>query len=771
MPSPQLAPLVAPGRLREFFAPRSIAVVGASDTSGWARFVAAGSKAAGFGGPLIPVHPVHSTVWGSPAVRSLRDLAEPVDLAFIMAPAGAVEDVLDDAAAAGVRNVIVLASGYREVGDQGRAQEDRLIARAAGHGITLLGPNCLGFVNAHARAAPFALTVPPSLQAGPVGIALQSGALGGVVLAFAHAHAIGVSTLATMGNEAMIATTDVLEYLVEDDATRVICLFLEQISDPVRFAAAAERAGRAGKPVVVLKVGASQAGRQAALAHTGAVAGDDAVVGAVLRQLNVIRVTSLEELLCTGALLGYGRRPAGRRMGVVTTSGGACDLIADRATAESIEIPPFAPETEAAITPHVPPFAAVRNPIDVTGYFLANRRTAALTAVDHVLDAVVADPGIDFVLFTGLTLPDARPDDEVLAGMLAERARWVGERIASAPVPVIPVGHTCVNLSRYGRELLDASGIHLLPGIDLGMTALGHALRWLENRADHDAEAGNAHRNTGLAGDPRDAVGAGDAGLVRSTGPGDGAADPGEPWSEAAARDLLASSGVPVVPGELVNSADDAVAAARRLGPPVVLKVCSAQIVHKSDVGGVAVGPGTEEEIRAAYARVRAAGEAVPGARIDGVLVSPMRTGGVELIAGVTADPTFGPVLAVGLGGVWVEVLRDTSLRMLPVDPGEVKRMLAELRGSPLLTGGRGVRPVDLDALAEVICLVGDTAARLDGSLRALEVNPLWADGNRIEALDVLVVTSGRPGRAGPSRGAAGPGWVGGNLGRSEPGA
>ena len=767
MPSPQLAPLVAPGRLREFFAPRSIAVVGASDTSGWARFVAAGSKAAGFGGPLIPVHPVHSTVWGQPAVPSLRDLTEPVDLAFIMAPADAVGGVLDDAAAAGVRNVIVLASGYREVGDKGRAQEDRLIARAAGHGITLLGPNCLGFVNAHARAAPFALTVPPSLQAGPVGIALQSGALGGVVLAFAHAHAIGVSTLATMGNEAMIATTDVLEYLVEDEATRVICLFLEQISDPVRFAAAAERAGRAGKPVVVLKVGASQAGRQAALAHTGAVAGDDAVVGAVLRQLNVIRVTSLEELLCTGALLGYGRRPAGRRMGVVTTSGGACDLIADRATAEAIEIPPFAPETEAAITPHVPPFAAVRNPIDVTGYFLANRRTAALTAVDHVLDAVVADPGIDFVLFTGLTLPDARPDDEALAGMLAERARWLGERIASAPVPVIPVGHTCVNLSRYGRELLDANGIHVLPGIDLGMTALGHALRWLENRADPDAEAGNVHRNTGLAGDARDAWDAGeagDAGLVRSAGPGAGAADPGEPWSEAAARDLLASSGVPVVPGELVNSADDAVAAAGRLGLPVVLKVCSAQIAHKSDIGGVAVGPGSEEEIRAAYARVRAAGEAVPGARIDGVLVSPMRTGGVELIAGVTADPTFGPVLAVGLGGVWVEVLRDTSLRMLPVDPREVKRMLAELRGSPLLTGGRGGRPVDLDALAEVICLVGDTAVRLDGSLRALEVNPLWADGNRIEALDVLVVTSGRPGRAGP-------GWVGGNLGRSEPGA
>jgi acyl-CoA synthetase (NDP forming) len=490
--------LVAPGRLREFFAPRSIAIVGASDTSGWTRFVVAGSRSAGFGGPLIPVHPSHRTVFGRPAVASLRDLAEPVDLAFIMAPADAVEGVLDDAAAAGVRNAIVLASGYREVGEPGRAREDRLVALAARNGITLLGPNCLGFINAHAKAAPFALTVPPSVPAGPVGIALQSGALAGVVLAFAHAHAIGVSTLATMGNEAMIATTDVLEYLVDDDATRVICLFLEQISDPVRFGAAAERANRAGKPVVVLKVGASQAGQQAALAHTGAIAGDDAVVGAVLRQLNVIRVTSLEEMLSTAAALGYSRWPAGRRMGVVTTSGGACDLIADRATAEAIEIPPFAPGTAAAISPHVPPFAAVRNPIDVTGYFLANQRTEALTAVDHVLDAVVADPGIDFVLFTGMTVPDARPEDEVLAGMLAERARWLAERIASAPVPVIPVGHTCVNLSPYARELLGGNGIHMLPGIDLGMTALGHALRWLEN-AGRAAPGGLARGRPGLA--------------------------------------------------------------------------------------------------------------------------------------------------------------------------------------------------------------------------------------------------------------------------------
>src|SRR5215831_13390563 len=721
-----IRPLVTPERLREFFAPRSIAVVGASDTSGWARFVAASGRAAGFCGPLIPVHPAHQTVFGRPAVRSLRELAEPVDVAFIMVPAHAVESVLDDAGAAGVRHAVVLAAGYREQGEPGQAAEQRMIARAATHGITVLGPNCLGFLNAHARAAPFALAVPPPLLAGPVGIALQSGALASVVLAFAHAHAIGVSTLATMGNEAMIAATDVLDYLIEDDATEVICLFLEQISDPARFARAAGRADRAGKPIVVLKAGASPAGRQAALAHTGAVAGDDAVVDAVLRQLNVIRVTSIEELLSTAGLLGYDRWPAGRRMGVVTASGGACDLIADRAAAEGIEIPEFAPQTAAAIAPLVPPFAAVRNPLDVTGYFLANRRASALTPADHALDAAVADPGLDFVLFTGLNLPQARPDDGAAAAALAQRAAWLGERIASAPIPVIPAGHTCVDVSEYGRELLGGAGIHLLGGIDLGMTALGHALRWLENR-----------------GRPRSVV------IPGASVP---AADGGVPWSEAAARDLLAGSGVPVVPGELVNSADAAAAAARRFGLPAVLKVCSAQITHKSDIGGVAAGPRTEAEVRAAYARVLAAGRAVPGARIDGVLVSPMRAGGVELIAGVTVDPTFGPVLAVGLGGVWVEVLGDTTLRVLPVDPGEVKRMLAELRGSALLRGARGSRPADLDALARVICRLGDTAAALDGSLRALEVNPLWVDGDQVEALDVLIVTTDRPEPPGPGR-------------------
>jgi acetate---CoA ligase (ADP-forming) len=709
--------LVTPGRLRTFFAPRNIAMVGASDNSGWARFIVASCATAGFTGRLIPVHPTATTAFGLPVVPSLRRLTEPVDLAFILAPIDAIEAVLDDMGATGIQNAIVLASGYREVGEEGRLLEDAMTARAIANNVTVLGPNCLGFLNAHRTSAPFALTLPPPLTAGPVGIALQSGALASVVLAFARAHGIGVSTLTSLGNECMMSTVDVLNYLVEDDATKVICLFLEEISDPAAFARAAARADEAGKPIVALKVGSSEAGQQAALAHTGSVVGDDAIVDAALRQLNVIRVTTIEDLLSTGALLGYDRWPRGRRMGVLTASGGACDIIADLASARGLEIPAFAERTASAIAEHLPPFAAAHNPLDVTGYGLANiRNRGARTAIDHALDIAVSDPNLDFVLFSGVNLPDARPPDEAVASVLEHRIDWLAERMSSAPIPVIPIGHTCVDLSGYGRELLTRKGIHVLAGIDIGVTALDNALHWLENRG----RVPPVFPAPALPVQPVPVSG---------------------PWSEAAARQLLTSAGVPVVPGGLAESADAAVEIARQVGLPVALKICSAQITHKSDIGGVALGLASESDVRAAYEKVLAAADAVPSASVAGVLVTAMRSGGTELLAGVTVDPAFGPVLAVGLGGVWVEVLRDTSLRVLPVDAAQVKRMLAELRGLPLLQGARGTRPADLDAVASAIAALATTALSLGGALRALEVNPLWVDGDHVEALDVLVVT------------------------------
>jgi acyl-CoA synthetase (NDP forming) len=713
--------LVTTERLREFFAPRSIALVGASDNSGWARLIVASCATTGFTGPLTAVHPRATSAFGLPVVRNLRDLPERADLAFILAPLPAVEGVLDDMGETGIPNGVVLASGYREVGPRGRALEDALVARAVANGVTILGPNCLGFINAHTRSAPYALTLPAPLTAGPVGVALQSGALASVVLSFAKAHAIGLSVLTSMGNEAMMTTADVLDYLVEDEATKVICLFLEEIGDPVAFAAVAAKADRAGKPIVALKVGSSPAGQQAAMAHTGSVAGDDAVVDAVLRQLNVIRVTSLEELLTTGAALGYNRLPAGRRMGVLTLSGGSNDIIADAASAQGFAIPAFAAETAAAIGELLPSFASAQNPLDVTGFgTLANLsgRTGPLTAVDHALDLAVQDPNLDFVLFCGVALPEARPPDETMASALETRVEWLAGRMASAPVPVIPAATTCVDISAYGRGLLTRHGLNMLSGLDLGMTALGHMLRWTENRGRVRTMA------------------------PRTAGPGNGNGQAPGPWSEDAARRLLAGR-VPVVPGGLAASADEAVEIAGRVGLPVALKICSAQIIHKSDIGGVALGLASEAEVRAGYEKVRAAGATVPDALLDGVLVTPMRSGGAELLAGVTVDPAFGPVLAVGLGGIWVELLHDTSLRLLPVDAAEVKRMLGELRGLPLLLGARGTRPANLDAVAAAIAGLGEVALSLDGTLRALEVNPLWVNGDQVEALDVLVVTDG----------------------------
>jgi len=700
---------MTPQRLAEFFAPRSIAMVGASETSGWSRFIVAASAAVGYTGPLLPVHPRHEKVFGRPAVRSLRDLAEPADLAFILAPTEAVSDVIEDAAAAGVRNAVVLASGYREAGADGKQLEDDLVGAAARHGIVLLGPNTLGFLNTSAKAAPFALTVPLPLTAGPVGIALQSGALSSALLAFARAQAIGVSTVASLGNEAMITTADVLDYLVADEQTKVICMFLEEIGDPAAFSAAAQRADAAGKPIVAMKVGASQAGQQAALAHTGAVAGDDAVVDAALRQLNIIRVTSIEDLLTTAALFGYQRWPAGRRMGVLTASGGACDIIADRASAEGIEIPPFSPATTEAIAAHLPSFANARNPLDVTGYVLANARTSMMTAIDHALDAAIEDEGLDFAIFTGVTVPDSRPPDDAMAALLESRLAWLAGRLRDSRIPVLPMGMTCTDVGPYPRELLRQHGVHVIGGMELGLQAVGHVLRWQDGRGRARLLPPRPPAPTGRA----------------------------AAWSEGRARELLPAAGIPVVPGAVARSADEAVAVARQLGTPVALKINSSRVTHKSDIGAVLLSLSGDEAVRAGYHQVVAAASGQQGG--TEVLVTAMRTDGIEMLAGVTVDPAFGPVLAVGLGGIWVELLRDISLRVLPADTSEVASMLAELRALPVLQGARGGPEVDLDALARVIAALGELARTVPG-VQALEVNPLWAAGDRFEALDVLVI-------------------------------
>jgi acyl-CoA synthetase (NDP forming) len=703
--------LASPARLRDFFHASSIALVGASDTSGWARNVYESLRTAGFDGTFVPVHPRHPTAFGLPTRPSLCDLEQPVELAFVLVPTDAVESVVRDSAAVGIRNLVILAAGFGEQGADGRQLERNLVDLATAHSITLLGPNGLGFINAPARVAPYGLNIAPPLIAGSVGVVLQSGALASAVLGFARGHAIGLSLLISMGNEAMITTADVIEYLIEDPATRVIALFLEEIRQAARFTALAKRAVDRGKPVVALKVGRSPAGQRTAMAHTGAVAGDDAVVDAALRQFGVIRVRSLEELLVTAELLSSSPPIHGRRMGVVTASGGACDIIADRAHDEGIQIPEFSPETEATLREILPSFTSPQNPVDATGYGLAHQASAA-RPITSALQAVSHDPNVDFVLYLGVNLPAVPPPEPQL---VEQRIDAQANLIHSSPVPVLVANTTCSDIGEFARGLLLPRKMSLLPGLDLGLSAIGHAIRWQEHRARPRHDAASVQTQAEAFPEQPDGV-----------------------WSEFDGRRLLEVANVPVVPARLVHSADDAVLAAQELGYPVVLKVCGAGVAHKSDIGGVQLDLTTATSVREAYARIMHA-NGTP--RSDGALVAPMRSGGHELFAGVTLDKTFGPVLAVGLGGIWVEVLHDVALRVLPISHADARDMLDGLQAASLLRGARGGASVDFDRVAQVLLQLTQAAAMVGPSLVALEVNPLWCSAGQVEALDVLVET------------------------------
>lgn len=724
--------LATPERLEALFTPRSIALVGASDRSGWSKLLIDSLETVGFDGTWTPVHPKHDTAFGRATVPSLRQLSTPVDLAYILAPQHAVETVLEDAAAAGIRNVVVLAAGYEDDGERGRKRQQRLVDMAIAHDITLLGPNGVGYVNAPAKVAPYGLEIINPLKCGAVSAVLQSGGLASAVLDVHRARSIGLSLLVSMGNEAIVRTVDVVEYLIEDASTKVISLFLEGIRDADRFTALAARALEVGKPIVALKVGSTPEGQRSAAAHTGAVAGDDAVVDAAFRQFGVIRVSSIEEMVVTAGLLAEGPPLTGRRMGVISLSGGLNDIIADRASEEGIQLPAFTARTTARLREGaVPEYGSALNPVDATAFGLAEDSTSDETSRTAALSAVSEDPEIDFILCMGVAVPEIKP--ELRSDLVESRTAYLAEVVAQSPIPVVAMSETFCSLGPYQRELLERYHVHLVGGMEFGISALGHALRWQERRRRGPVPL--TQRPCSIAG------------TALESGTVDG------PWPESEGRRLLHAGGVPLVPARLASCADEAVAAAEEFGYPVVLKAQARGLVHKSNVGGVTLDLRSPAAVRNAFAdidgRIR---RAMPDGSLEGVLVSPMRRGGVELLAGVKHDPVFGPALAVGLGGIWVELLHDVALRVLPVSRSDVIEMLGELRSAPLLNGLRGTEPVNLQRAAAVIHKLSDVALSLGPRLTSLEVNPFWCRGDQIEALDVLVVT-GEATQANPNSG------------------
>jgi acetate---CoA ligase (ADP-forming) len=714
---------VSQAGLRALFHPRSIALVGASDNSGWSVGTFANLRGHGFGGPVHLVNPRTGQVHGEKAYPSLAAVPGPVDLAFVMVPTGAVLSVLREGADLGIRAYVVLTSGFGETGAEGAKREEEITAFARERGLTVLGPNGNGYINAAAGITPYGLPIPVPLLRGPVGVVLQSGALASSVLSFAQARNIGLSLLVSMGNESMLSVTDVVGYLVDDPDTTAIALFLESVRQPAEFVAAARRALAAGKPIVALKVGRSDTARHTAQAHTGALVGDDAVIDAAFRQLGVVRVRSVEDLMITAGLLAAGPLP-GPRLGVVTPSGGASEIIADRAQDEGLELPEFGPATTSALAAMLPEFATVANPLDVTGYVVVDR-----TLLGRALEIVAADPGLDVVLLLS-DLPRDEPPDPVAAQALYEAT---AHRIAASPRPVIVVSNALTDITPVGRAIQARTGYPaVVGGIEHGIQAVGAAVRWSQAYRAALAPGGRAAIDAG-PGPVRRA-----RGDAASGGSGRWAAASGV-WAEDRAAALLAEHGVPVVPSRPAADEEAAVGAAASLGYPVVVKAITG--AHKSDVGAVRLALADEDAVRGAYRAVREAARAA-GADAARVLVQPHRTGGIELITGIVRDPAWGLVLAVGLGGVWVEVLRDTALRVLsagPAGPGEIRRALGELRGAAVLNGARGVPPADPGRVAEVITRIADVAVGLGDRLESLEVNPLLVRGTEVEALDALI--------------------------------
>lgn len=689
--------------LDALLSPRSFALIGASDKSTFSMLVHGNLEAAGHRDRTYLVNPRSPEVHGRATHPSCVAIGEPIDLAFVMVPAARAADALRDAAAAGARAVMTLSSGYAETGAEGRARQDELVELAESLGVAMLGPNVLGLVNVTAGIPAMALSDPPT-EPGGVALISQSGASCGAMKDFASMAGVDLSHVITVGNEAMVTVAHLLDHLVDDESVRAIAIFMEAIREPALFAAAARRAARMGKAIVVLKAGRSELAARAAASHTGALVGDDRVVDAVFSDLGVIRVDTIEDMLVTAGIAATTGRIERPGIGVVSISGGACDIIADLADAAGAELPELAASTAAAVAEKMPDFGHAHNPLDVTGAALVD------TALwEHAIEAVGNDESIGTVVVVN-SLP-WREDGRPFYGQKYVDA--IGRGMKASAAPAIYVTQVMQPIGRETREVLRAGSIpHVVPGLRTAVEGIQRVVRWSADVARAGREPERAERLDVRRGR----------------------------YSEVDARALLEQAGVPMVPAIHVHSAAGAAEAAASFEGPVAMKIVSADIAHKSDIGGVRLGV-TAGEAGVVHDQILAAcAAAEPGAALDGVLVSPMRPSATELLVGVTRSEEWGLVLAVALGGVLVEVLADAALAPLPVDVDRVRELLTGLRGAAVLEGVRGRPAADLDRLCGAVVAVGRLAERLGDDLDSLEVNPLRVHGSEVEALDALVV-------------------------------
>ena len=700
-----------PGQgMEAFFAAKGIAIVGASDdiTKIGGRPVHL-LKKYGYGGPIYPVNPRGGILQGLTAYTSVLDLPTAPDMAVLAVPATATAAALRDCATRGVKAAVVLTSGFAEAGPEGTAMQDELVAIAREAGLRLLGPNCLGTVSVtDGVIGSFTIVLEDNMPpAGNVGIVSQSGNIGSYVMQAVSQRGLGVSRFVATGNEADVDVADGIAALAQDSVTRVILCIMETCRDAGRLIEALGMARAAGKPVLVLKIGATESGQAAAASHTGALAGSDAVFDAVFRRHGALRVGSVEELLDVGhaaSQLMPGRLPAGNRVTLVAASGGFGIMMADASTRAGLVLPPLSPATCARINEAVPT-AGTNNPVDASA-----QMSSRPDILYKMLSALMEEPETDTVqLFMSLSLFNKRLRGIYMETLAKIRADYPDRLLVIASRgPADAVAE------------ITAMGIPVFPTIDATASGLAGLVRLgqLSQIAPAPTHAGTA-----------------------------AALDPAAFRNEHAAKAALATAGVPVLPEAIVNSPEAAVAKATELGFPVVLKIVSEDIAHKTEAGGVALNLADAAAVQGAYARIMAnVAQRAPGARIDGILVAPMATGGVgELIMGISRDPVFGPVVMVGIGGIYAEVLKDVAVQTAPITLPEAEAMIRGLKLFPILDGARGQPKGDIAAAAQALVRLSDFACRHAGDVGEVDLNPVLVRpaGQGVVALDALIVPLG----------------------------
>ena len=693
--------------------PASIAVVGASQRMTRATRVVANLKTFGYSGRIFPINPKYREVLGLPCYPDLGSTPEPADTVVVAIPAEQVPGILASAVESGVRGAVVLSSGFAEAGPAGQKRQAELERLAADRGLLICGPNCYGVFNIRLGAATFSADLAEPLQPGAVGLVSQSGG-------FSHAigeylmqqRAVGLSYIVSCGNQAGVTVEDYIAFLVEDDDTAVVGAFVEGFKKPETLRQAAARARALAKPIVMLKVGRSENARQAMLAHTGSLAGTPEIIEAVLRQSGIVQVSSINEMIDTLALLAAARHhtPRAWKVGILSGLGGECGRAADAADRAGVELPPLSAISVETMKGFMPDFANPRNPLDGTG---AMYEDASL--FPQLFDVMLRDEAVD-VVAVNLRVNVPRP-----GGGAPSRpfSRAMIEALPKNP------GRLVLAFSSFAGGDLDQEVVRALA--DGGVPFLEStetAMLALRNAREHRRFLDRPERAPSAAPSPRSRAGA--SGTLSNT----------------EAMQLLREFGVPLAQTIAVKDAAAAVTAADRLGYPVVLKIDSPDIAHKTDVGGVRVGCPDPAAVRVAFREMLVeVGRRVPTARLDGALVQRMIAGGREMILGVKTDPLFGPAVLCGFGGIFVEQLRDVSLRVPPIGPADAAAMIAELRGAAILSGARGRAPADTGALADAIVGVAALAEAHRQSLRALDINPLLVldDGHGVVAVDWLI--------------------------------